>query len=258
MRNFVSALYRLICLQYFIGFSCALSAQDLPAVSPEEILKQRQEVFSQIIALEDPNKDSLWYQGRIYEFELKSKTGTPYFLNIGMMDGGLSYNKKLHEELKLSYNLIMDELILWTIGSGGESTPIVLNKYLVDRFALKHKGNDYHFRLNSEMNPIHDQLKEGFYEMINDDELGMYVKHKNELVYNASDRDYSYENEKQVYLILDEKIYVINNKRDYLNAFQEYKKPLRKYMSKANINFNKSDTQVLFELCRYSKSFLHQ
>lgn len=258
MKKFVSAFYRLICLQYFIVLSWALSAQDIPVVSSKDILNQRQEVFNQINALENPYEDSLWYQGRIYEFELKSKTGTPYFLNIGMMDGSLTYNKKLHEELNLSYNLIMDELILWRIGSVGESIPIVLNKYLMDRFTLKHNGNDYHFRLHTEMKPIHDQLKEGFYEVISDDELRMFVRHNKELAYDGTDRKYSYGYEKQVYLILDEKMYAINNKRDYLNAFHDHKKALRKYMSQANINFNKSGTQDLFELCTYSKSILHQ
>ena len=201
--------------------------------------------------------DGLWYHGRIYEFELKAKLGTPYFLDFKTMPGSLTYNKKLHTDLTLSYNLIMDELILWGTGSGGKSPPIVLNKYSVEKFTLKKDGRNYHFRLNTEMKPIHDHLKEGFYEVIYDDKLSMFIKHKMKLSTDPGNLDKFYESEKQIYLILEGNIFVINNRGDYISAFQDHEKSLRKYMRQRSINFDRSDTQVLIELCNYSKTFLN-
>ncbi len=121
----------------------------------------------------------------------------------------------------------MDELIIWEKGNRGNMMQLVLNKYFVERFTLEHSGNYYHFRLHTEMNPIHDQLKEGFYEVVYDDELRMFVKHKKELSFDATNTDpYSYQYEKQVYLILDGEFYVVDSRRDYLKAFQDYKKTL--------------------------------
>ena len=107
------------------------------------------------------------------------------------------------------------------------------------------------------MKPINDQLKEGFYEVVYDDELRMFVKHNKELFFDATKTDhYSYQYEKQVYLVLAGKIYVIDSRKDYLRAFQDLKKPLRKYIRQTNINFEKSGTQILFALCAYSQSLL--
>ena len=107
------------------------------------------------------------------------------------------------------------------------------------------------------MKPINDQLKEGFYEVVYDGELRMFVKHNKELFFDASKTDhYSYQYEKQVYLVLAGKIYVIDSRKDYLRAFLDLKKPLRKYMRQMNINFEKSGTQILFALCAYSQSLL--
>lgn len=233
-----------------------LSAQNIPVDSPVEILKHRQEVFNRINALENLSEDNLWYHGRMYEFEIKSRLGSPYFLDEITLPGSLTYNGKVYEDLMLSYNLVMDELILWTKGDKGNMMQIVLNKYFVEKFTLSYSVNSYTFRLNSEMNPIHDQLKEGFYEVIIDDEFSMFVRHNIKLYNNNYNIDYSYKYEKQVYLMLDGKVCLIKKRRNYLNAFRDHKKSLRKYMRQEKINFGKSETQYLYALCVYSKSLL--
>jgi hypothetical protein len=246
-------------LIFFIGFILLpglLSAQNITAVAPVEILKHRQEVFNQINALEYPFEDSLWSHGRIYEFEIKSRSGTPYFLDNIALPGSLTYNGKLYEDLILSYNLVMDELIIWTKGDKGNMLQVVLNKYYVEKFTLHYSGVSYNFRLHSEMKPIHDHLKEGFYEVIIDDGLSMFVRHKIELFSDNYNLDNSYKYEKQVYLILDGKVYIINKRRNYLKAFRDHKKSLRKYMIKEKINFGKSESHYLHALCVFSKSLL--
>jgi hypothetical protein len=258
MKENDSGYYRLKCFLGLMVLPFVVSAQTIPADPPEEILKRRQEVFRQIEALENPFEDSLWYQGRIYEFELRSRIGTPYFLDIGNLTGKLTYNGKVYENLLLSYNLVMDELIIEKQVYKTNMIKLVLNKYYVEEFTLRRYGNNYYFRMNSEMKPIHDQLKEGFYEVVYDDELMMLVKHKKALVFDASRFDhYSYQEEKQVYLILAGRIYDVDRRRDYLKAFQDYKKSLLKYMRHSNINFEKSGTQALSALCAYSKSLLN-
>ncbi len=235
-----------------------LSAQYMPADSPEDILKQRQEVFGLIEALEDPLEDSLWYQGRIYDFQGRSNNGTPYFENSTSLPGYLTYNGKLHEDLLLFYNLVTDELILRNSNSTN-TIQVVLDKYFTERFSLISHGNYYHFQTHTEVKPIHDRLKEGFYEVIYNDILKMYVKHKTILFFNDFDADpFSYRYEKQVYLIFDGEIKVVDSRRNYLKAFKEHKKPLRKYIRRAHINFEKSGTQSLIDLCAYSKSLLDQ
>jgi len=257
IKSGLPALFRLICFQVLMVLPCTLYAQNIPAVSKEDILFQRIEVFNQIKAMDDPFEDSLWYQGRIYEFEVKSHTGTPYYFNAGTLSGSVSYNGKWYEDLILSYNLILDELVLWKTGSPGNRVPLVLNKYYVERFTLMHYGNEYHFRLHSETNPIHEQLKEGFYEVVYEEELSMFVKHQKELNLDPNSANQSsYRYDKQVYLILDGKVYTVDGRRDYLKAFQDDKKFLRKHMRQAKINFEKSGTQILIDLCAYSRSLL--
>jgi hypothetical protein len=234
-----------------------VSAQTLPADSPGDILKQRQEAFEKIKALQNPFEDSLWYQGRIYEFELRAQIGTPYFLDKGTLEGNLTFKGKVYEDLLLSYNLVMDELIIEKKVDITSSIKLVLNKYFVEEFTLRAYGNHYHFRLHTEIKPIHDKLKEGFYEVAYDDDLMMLVKHQKVLLFDASRSDhYSYQGEKQVYLILAGRIFKVDSRRDYLQAFQEHKKSLRKYLRRSKINFEKSGTQTLSALCAYSKSLL--
>ncbi|HEC41774.1 MAG TPA: hypothetical protein ENI20_02985 [Bacteroides sp.] len=249
--------------KFIIGFMFlpwVLSAQYVPTDSPEDILKQRQEVFGLIEALEDPLEDSLWYQGRIYDYQLRSRNGTPYFENSTSLAGSLSYNGELFEDLLLGYNLETDELILWKISNSFNTIQVVLDKYYLERFSLNSQGNYYHFQSHTEIKPIHNRLKEGFYEVVYDDILKMYVKHKKILFFNDFDADpFSYQYEKQVYLVLNGEIHVVDNRRNYLRAFKEHKKSLRKYMRRAHINFEKSGTQSLIDLCAYSKSLLdHQ
>lgn len=257
MKELKSTFCHLICLQVLIVLSGMLSAQSLPAISPEEILEQRQKGFNQINALEDPLDDSLWYHGRIYEFDIRTQSGTPYFFNIGTFPGSITFNKKHHEDLILSYNLIIDELIIWEKGSSGNMMQLVLNKYFVDRFTLMHRGNYYHFRMQTETNPLHEELKEGFYEVVYDDELSLLVKHKKVLSFDATNDTKSYQYEKQTYLIRDGEFYKVDSRRDYLNAFQDNKNALRKYMRQEKINYKKTGTQGLYDLCSYSKSLLY-
>ncbi len=248
--------YRLDCLIGFLILQYMVSAQILPVDSPEEILEQRQKVFTDI-NLENPYEDSLWYRGRIYEFDIGSHIGTPYFLDIGILAGKLTFKGKLHENLRLSYNLVTDELIIEEYDSENNMTLLVLNKYFVEDFTLTHYGQNYLFRMNTEMKPIHDKLEEGFCEVIYDDELQMFVRHKKVLFFDASKYDhYSYKDENRVYLIVAGKLYRVNSRRDYLRAFQVDRKSLRRYMRQANINFEKSGTKSLSALCAYSKSLL--
>ncbi len=256
MKNKESVYYSLIFFICLVLQPDVLLAQTIPAVSPVAILKHRQEVFNQINALENPFEDSLWYQGRIYEFEVKSRLGTPYFLDNITLPGSLTYNGKLYENLILSYNIVIDELILWTKSDNGNMLQVVLNKYYIEKFTLSHSGKSYNFRLITETKPIYDHLKEGFYEVIYEDELSMYVRHKTKLYNNNSNLDNSYKYEKQVYLVLDGKVYVINKRRNYLNAFRDHKKLLHKYMRQEKINFGKSESKYLNALCKYNKSLL--
>jgi hypothetical protein len=181
--------------------------------------------------------------------------GSPYFLNVQTIPGSLTYNGILYEDLILCYNLVMDELIVLKKADKVNMMQLVLNKYYVESFSLDYSGNTFHFRMHSEMKPIHDQLKEGYYEVIYDDELRMFIRHNKIFFFNATDFDpFSYQYESQVYLISDGKVYAVDNRRDYLKAFQDNKKSLRKYMRQANINFEKSGNQDLFSLCAYSKT----
>ena len=257
MKENDSAYYRLKCFFGLLVLPFAVSAQIIPDDYTEDALKSRQAAFELINAMEDPIEDSLWYQGRIYEFELGSRIGTPYFLDIVTHAGELTYNGKVYEDLLLSFNLVLDELIIEKKVNKTNTIKLVLNKYFVEDFTLIRYGYNYHFRLHTEMKPIHAQLEEGFYEVVYDDELMMFARHKKELFFDASKFDhYSYQGEKQVFLVLAGKIYKINNRRNYLKAFQDYKKPLRKYMKQAKINIEKSGTQALSALCEYSKSLL--
>jgi hypothetical protein len=85
----------------------------------------------------------------------------------------------------------------------------------------------------------------------------MFVRHKKVLLFDASKYDhYSYKDENRVYLIVAGKIYHVSSRRDYLRAFHDNRKSLRRYLRQANINFDKSGTKSLSALCEYSKKLL--
>jgi len=239
----------------FLLIPLVVSAQNLTVESAEEILTGRQEVFREINARENPFEDSLWYHGRIYEYTLGSKLGTPYYLDLAALKGTITYQGREYEDLLLSYNLVMDELILKKKINKTNSIELVLNKYYVEGFVLEHFNNYYNFILHTDLRPIHSHLQEGFYELVYDDELKMLVRHKKILFFDAGKSDhYSYQHEKKIYLILDAEIHDVTRRRDFLNVFVNNKKSLKKYMRQADMNYEKAGTHALSALCSYSKS----
>lgn len=175
--------------------------------------------------------------------------GNPYFHDLDWTIGTVTNTGgQVFTDLKLRYNVEMDELVLNQTLSDGIPVFVLLNKDFVRSFSL---GNSKFVKVENIAPGL--QLK-GYVEEIYAGKISLFTKHQKNFVanYNANTPEGSIS--KQVttrYLLIDDRLIKVQSKKAFMDAFQDHKKEIKKFLHNTRINYKKASNSQLIELMQF-------
>jgi len=199
--------------------------------------------------------DEMLENGRLYIPAHPKAKGYPYFLGTGWPAGNLIIKGDSFTNLKIKYNVNLEQLILRKEIENQEShIPILLNNNFIDSF----DAEDHHF-INLNAMPFNDELS-GFAELIYQGQLIFLVKHTKEFIprYSQSNPYGAYSKLLSIYYIYEnDELTRLSTKRTFLNYFEPFRREVKKYMRQNSIIYKKATNTQLYELIKYCDEISH-
>jgi len=175
--------------------------------------------------------------------------GSPNFQNLSWTSGTLTTTGgEIFNNLDLSLNLQMDEIVLKQTLSDGLPAFVMLNKDFISSFTIQS-----HTFIKADKLSTNLQLS-GFVEVVYSGRIGFYLKHQKDFIgnYNANTPEGSFS--KQIttkYIMIDEQLMKVQKKKALLALFPEHKKQIKKFMSVNKIGYKKASIPQLKKLLQY-------
>ena len=213
--------------------------------------------------------DNLLINGRIYMFPNYQAKGNPFFYGEKIKNCDISINQKIFKDNKALYNIENDNLIILKEINNNRLF-IELNNNLIDSFIISvnpYFNTKQTAPLQYETTQIEkffvkkkfiktDSL--GFCEVLYQNKITLLKKHKKEFQEKISEETphgmYS-KQKTDLYMKKDNKFISINKKREFFTIFNSYKKEIRHFMKKNNINYRKINDFKLIKLVRFCENF---
>lgn len=196
--------------------------------------------------LKKMGSNSLLYIGAEYQHYWNRVKGNPFFLSETYQNGSVYYDGTLYDSLTILYDLMKDELVIQNEGS---PFGIVLVNTKIDYFKM---GNHYFKRLVFDSSRS-NSVSTGFYEQLNSDKNGVYIKRVKQISQsaNASD-DFSQFKEYDTYWVeKTNQFYRINNESDLRRLFRDKWPLIRKYLNTQHIRFKSDPVQTILLTVKY-------
>lgn len=229
----------------FLGF--LLLSGILPAQTAKEQLNSELQTFYETVS-QIYGTDPVLVNGTVYLENLGEIKGNPYFLSGGWIAGDIFVRERRYANQKMKYNIETDELILNTGHNDSLFTTIRLNRALVDSFNM----GGHHFAHSRRFFPG-DSL-DRYFETIEGSGFTFLQTHRKELnkKYSAFAPGGNYsEPETQRFIFKNDKLFKINNKKEFYSFFDKEKKDIRKFLRTNQIKYRKANTSELKLLISY-------
>jgi hypothetical protein len=170
----------------------------------------------------------------------------PFFLNEVFQHGSVFYDGTYYDSLHLSYDMMMDQLI---IQNDGIQFGVVLVSPKIDYFTI---GSHFFKRLVFDSSRS-KAIKTGFYERLNSDKNVVYIKRVNQISQSANASDYiSRFKEYDTYWIEKEgEYYRIDNESDLRLIFRDQWPIIRKYLKNQHVRFKTDPVQTILLTVKY-------
>ena len=192
--------------------------------------------------------NDLLVNGRIYVPMHSLAEGHPYFEIKDWILGDVYTKGNKFEQLKLKYDIELDEFILFFIDKENHNNYIVLNKHYVDSVYV----GKFLFVNTAVIPEISENL--GYCELVYNKQLSFLVKYKKDFKKEYSETkphgEYSKINANR-YITESGILTKVNTKKTLLRYFEPYKKEIKKYLKKNKINYKKANSGELNTLINY-------
>jgi len=174
--------------------------------------------------------------------------GHPYFPDEIWSKGSLIINRTLFDQVDLLYNSEIDKVILRTRVSSGDTIFVELNNQKVDEFTI----GDHTFILLTL--PGFEMPASGFYEVVYNGNFRFLIKHQKSFIPDYSkispNGHFSKLNSTN-YILKDEQLVKVINKKSFLNYFSPNDKSIKTFMKKNKINYSKANQSAMKLLLKY-------
>ncbi len=174
--------------------------------------------------------------------------GHPYFPNKTWTKGSVMMAGKQFEGVDLLYNAEMDQLILQTKISSGDTVFVVLNSEKVDRFNLAGRSFIGEAKLTG------NQQLSGFYEEAYSGDFLFLIKHQKIFIADyskTSPKGHFSKLNSTNYIYKNGQFYKVTNKKALLTYFSSYSKSIKAFMKKNKINYSKANNTAIKLLLKY-------
>ena len=223
------------CLYAFSSFS--QSATDSSFYS-KSVNTLRNSYFQEI------GENAEVFNGREYIRNGQKVNGFPYFESNEPLTGRVSYQGVVYPEMDLLYDLQNDELITRNFSKTGM---ITLSKQKIDSFTL----GSHHFILLSPEKGNATLKFSGFYEQLVYGRVSVFEKREKHLSTPSGYEDPKFLEYSSYYLLMNEKIFPVENEHDLLDLLADRRDALKKYIHENKLNFKKRFGDALTNTVTY-------
>lgn len=174
--------------------------------------------------------------------------GHPYFPDKTWTKGTVTVEGKQFENVDLLYNAEVDQLILQTKISSGDTVFVVLNSEKVDSFSLAGRKFIGAAKLTG------NQQLSGFYEEAYSGNFIFLIKHQKTFIADyskTSPKGHFSKLNSTNYIYKNGQFYKVTNKKALLTYFSTYSKSIKGFMKKNKINYSKANNTAMKLLLNY-------
>ena len=185
--------------------------------------------------------------GRKHTFIYPSARGNPYFNDLNWQNGIVKANGFTFDSVIIAYEILNDVLLMNHFSKDG-SVIIALNAENIREFSIKDKSF-INFSL------IYPDIATGgvYYEQLYQEKSGIYVKYS-KTISSGSNAANEYRSRETLYLLNNNLLIPIKNKRKIYKALSDKKKELKQYARENLPYFSiKNHTQVIDLIKHYDE-----
>ena len=175
--------------------------------------------------------------------------GHPFWNKDIVYNGKVNYRGQIFQDLKLKFDLVNQELILFK-KVGSQTKVLKLNKKFIETFRLEQTNNESpgFFVLRQ----LNEDMEKQFYQQVYTGKSECYIFH-NKTVSTKISGNYmgKYLYKPVIYVQKDRNFIPCTNNQTFLNIFREQKKVLRKYMRKNHLDIDAKKPHEIAQILKY-------
>lgn len=192
--------------------------------------------------------DDLLVNGILYHPENSNAKGSPYFLNDKLWKNSTIFIKgRRFPNQKILYNIVTDEIITNVVYSDGRVRNIIINSQFIDSILIENR-----FFVNTSV--YSTENTDGLLEKVYKGNFTALIKHQKSfhstLNYDTPNGYFSPPTA-TLFIISDNSLLKIGNKKALLGFFKSEKKKIAKYIRSNNIKLKTGNVIELFNLFKY-------
>jgi hypothetical protein len=189
------------------------------------------------------------YHGVEYIRNGQKVNGFPYYGSDSLYTGSISYQGSIYANIKLTYNLMSDEVI---IRNYPHSAFIVLSAEKVDSFTIDSRSFLPLKSRNSTGLP-----GDGYYEQLLNGDPGLYLKMEKRLLSGSGSEEPKIVQNNTYLIKLKNVYYPVDGKKALLEIFKDQQDALKKYIRANKFNFKKELESALIQITGYYSQLKH-
>lgn len=227
-----------------IGLSSIKTAFPQNPISDTALYRSAQNNVIQLYI--DSLKENLHlYNGTEFTAAYRSSAGHPFFEYSEPQKGNVFYDGVLYPGMRLSYDLVHDEVIFVTPAKN-------LNVKLITQKINWFDIQDHLFVRVSENSNAVNSPPDGFYELAYNGPYSVLIKRKKYFDQATREDNLSkFIQSVNYYVRKDNIYYAIDSKRSLLAVCKDLKTEVLKYMQKENLNFKKDPVNTTIKVIEY-------
>jgi hypothetical protein len=190
------------------------------------------------------NPDSRLFNGREYIRNGTPAKGSPFFESDSLQLGSVSYDGILYSYIALEYDMVSDQLIIHNFTGDAliSLTPEKITFFSIAGHRFRYIAPAGATPTPAALAPAAPTLPEtGFYEeLYANPRLALLARRKKALIFPSSqDEQSKYVQADRYFLLIDANAYSIHSENDLLTALKDEKDPLKKFIRKNKLSFNR-------------------
>lgn len=227
-----------------IGFSSIKTTVAQNPVSDTVLYRSAQTNLIQMY-IDSLKENLLLYNGTEFTAAYRSSAGHPFFEYSEAQKGDIFYDGVLYPDMRLSYDLVHDEVIFVT---PAKNLNVKLVTQKINRFSIQ---NHLFVRVSGNSNAINPP-PDGFYELAYDGTYSVLIKRKK--YFDQATREdipSKFIQSIDYYIRKDDTYFAIDNKRSLLAVCKDRKAEVIKFMQRENLNFKKYPGKTTIKVIEY-------
>jgi hypothetical protein len=186
------------------------------------------------------------YNGGEYLYGGHNVKGFPYFKSSDILKGSLLYDGILYNDVPMRFDLTTNELVILDFT---RNFPIKLITSKLDYFIID--GNRFINAAGDYGIPLPQTTD--FYQVLYNNRSTVAARKEKQLVLSSKldENDSHYTEFDWYYIYANNKLYKVDNEKSVLNAFEEKRTNLKKFIKANNIKFKKNFENALVRTTAY-------